>query len=136
MVLPQAELLLGEDHPFARDAAHVLRLHHHGLTGVAIDVLRPELGVRHERADGEVRRARHHLPAAAGAVFHGRELELVGIRMLLELDDPPDPDVLPGRSLDALHLGPGHVKTQREIVDWNRDVDVLAQPGERHPDEH
>ncbi|HYK97320.1 MAG TPA: hypothetical protein VEU77_02905 [Candidatus Acidoferrales bacterium] len=62
---------------------------------MAVDILRAELGVRHARADGEVRRAGHDLLAPAAAVLDGRELQLVGVRVLVQRRDLADPDVLP-----------------------------------------
>src|SRR5207247_1999368 len=47
-----------------------------------------------------------------------------------------DPDLVPGPPLDALRLRAGHVEAMREVVCGNGHVDALAQPGQRHPDQH
>src|SRR2546430_842967 len=57
------------------------------------------------------------------------EQQLVGVGVLPELLDARGPDpVVPPRPLDALHLGAGHMELERQLVNADVDLDVLAQP--------
>ena len=136
MVLAQAELLLGNDHPFAGDPPHRLRLQDETLPGVSVDELGAGLGERHDGPDPQVLRTRDDGHLAPLTVVDGREPELVGVRVLVEPLDARDPDLVPPRTLDLVDLGAGHVQQARELVDARPDVDVLAEPLDRHMDEH
>ena len=137
VILALAELLRREHHALALNAPHRLPPKRRPLAGVPIDDLRAFVGERHDVADGEIRRTGDDGLRTVLSVFDGRELQLVRIRMLCELGDPPDPDfVVPPRPFDALHFGAGHVQPQGELVDGHADVDVLAQPRDRHLYQH
>src|SRR2546426_736880 len=103
---------------------------------VRVDELASGLGDRHDRAFGEVRRGGDDDLGSYLAVVDRREPQLVGVRVLAELLDAADPDLLPPGALDTLHLGAVHVQLEREVVDRDVDVDVLAQPRDGHFDQH
>jgi len=136
VVLTEAELLLGADHPFAHDAAHLLRLEREPAIPVTFMQPRADLRVRDDIALGEVRGTGDDGLLAARAVVHRREQQLVCVRVLLELGDPPDPDVLPSaaRPFDPIHLGAAHVQLARDVIGRAVRIGVLLQPGDRNPD--
>src|SRR5581483_9630135 len=100
----------------------------------AVDESRAGLGVRHDVADGDVRRPGDHGLHAPAAVFDGRELELVRIGVLLQLRDAPDVHLVAPRAADALDvvgLDAGHVQALGDLLRRRVDGHVLAQPRER-----
>src|SRR5438034_6003971 len=137
VLVAEAELLLREDHALALDPPHRLAAQDRALAGVAVDDRRAFVGVRNDRALSEVRRTRHDRFLCAHAVVDGRELQLVGIRVLRELLDARRSDlVVPPRTLDGLPLRARHMKLQSELVYWHTDVDVLPAPRQRQFDQH
>src|SRR5207245_5291720 len=85
VLVAEAELLLREDHALAFDPAHRLAAQDRALARVAVDDRRAFVGVRNDRALSEIRRTRHDRFLCARAVVDGRELLLVGIRLLREI---------------------------------------------------
>src|SRR5207302_3234481 len=137
VLIAEPKLLLRKDHPFALDPSHGLAAQDRALAGVSVDDRRTLVRVRNDRALGEIRRTGDDRLRCAGAVVDGRELQLVGVRMLRELLDARGADlVVPPRTLDALHLGARHMKLQCELIYGHRDIDVLAQPGDRNLYQH
>src|SRR5438034_1766322 len=137
VLVAETELLLREDHALALDSPHRFAAQDRALAGVAVDDRRAFVGVRHDRALRQVRRTRHDGLRCARAVVDGRELQLVGIRVLRELFDARRADlVVPPGTLDAFDFGTGHMQLESELIDRHRAVDVLAQPRDRHFDQH
>ena len=129
MVLAETELLLREDHALALDPPHGFAAERRALSRVAIDDRRALVGVWNDRALVEVRRPCHNGLRIARPEVDRCEQQLVGVGVLRELLDARGPDpVVPPRPLDALHLGAGHMELERQLVDADVDLDVLAQP--------
>jgi hypothetical protein len=88
--------------------------------------------VGHDRAHGQVRGGGDDGGAAAAQVEPG-DLEVVGARVALELDDAGDGDVAPvgADEADVLDLEPSHGQPPRQVGDGGIQLDEVAQPGQR-----
>ena len=133
VVGPDAELVLGQDHPVGLDAAQ---------PGLA-----ERRAVGHHRAgsgdrDGlprlHVRRAAHDLDKLARADVDHAHPQPVGVGVLFGLQHVPDDEVVDRTHAVVLHpadLGPREVEPVGELVRRQRRIDVVAHPveGQPHP---
>ena len=127
---PEAELDRAAQHPVA-DLAADLRALDPAVTGQD----GPDEGGRHELVRLEVLGAAHDLELTAGlADVDACQPQGVRVRMPPDLEDAADDDVGPVRpgGLDGVDLHPAHRQLLGEAARRQFDVDVLAQPGERH----
>ena len=133
VVAAEADLVLGQDHPVGDEAAHL-----------AAAQLEPVRQPRPRQRDGdggagaEVPGAADDRARLALADVDLRDLETVGVRVLLGLDDLPDLEevevaalVRDAARLDVLDLGGRDGEPRRELVERHVDRDVVAQPGDR-----
>ena len=88
----------------------------------------------HEVARPHVAHADDELDLA-GRVLEPRQAELVGVRVIADLEDPHDDDPLEPvpRTQDALDLDAAMGDQVGEVVDGHVGRRVLAQPRERDP---
>ena len=133
MVGAELELALREDHPVG-DLAAELRL----LEPQAAREDGAGQRDRDRRPGPEVPGAADDLARLALADVHAAELEAVGVRMLARLDHAPDLEepvvaVLVGDPAprDALDLAGRDREPVGDLLRRGRDLDVLAEPGER-----
>ncbi len=128
---PEPKLDGAAQHPVA-DLAADLR----ALDAAVAGQDRADEGGRHELTRLEVLRAADDVELAPGlADVDARQPQGVRVRMPPHLEDAADDDIGPVRSrgLDGVDLHPPHRQLLGEAA-WRKvDVDVLAQPGQRHP---
>src|SRR5205823_14759783 len=90
------------------------------------------------RPGAEIPRAAHDRPRLARADVDARELELVRVRVLVGLEHLADDEVLvvaaggDAAADDAVDLAAREDETPRELFDRKVEIDVLAQPADRH----
>ena len=129
VVLADLELALGEDHPLGDLAAELALLDR--------EVTRHHSAGQHDRdgrARAEVPRAADDRARLAAPDVDLRQLQLVGVRMLVGLEHLADDEVLEVRAArcalahDPVDLTAREDETARELLDRQVEVDVLAQP--------
>ena len=125
----QPQLVAGAQHAVARDA--------HLLGALDPAVARQDRARQRHRdalAGSDVRGAADDLERLATPHGHPRERQAVGPRMGLHAEELADDDVLPVRAptLEALDLHPEQRQPLGELLRRELDVDVVAEPGQRH----
>ena len=135
MVGAEVDLVLGEDHPVGELAANLALLElqavrEHG-SGQRDRDRRPRAEVP-RAADDLARLALPHVDAA--------ELQPIGVRVLRRLEHAPDAEqaeipvaVRDPAALDPVDLRGGDREPLRELAQRHLDGDVVAQPGDRDP---
>ncbi len=131
----EVDLVLGEDHPLRHLTAQ--------LAPVECDPVRQRRAGERDRdlrARAEVPRAADDLRRLLLPHVDAAELEPVGIRMLRRLEHEPDAEAVEvaavGRDAapdDLVHLGGRDREPVRDLVRGRVDPYVLAEPGERNP---
>jgi hypothetical protein len=131
VLVAQAQLVLGADHPVRLDAAQL------GLAELrAVGHRRAGQRDRHRLAGGDVRCAADDRARLTGADVDRADLQPVGVRVLLGAQHLADDEAVGGRHadpLDPLELGPGQVEPLGELDRRQARVAVLAQPRVRNP---
>jgi hypothetical protein len=136
VVVPEADLVLGQDHPARRLATE--------LPLVQRLVEDRQVGARERHRDGraalEVPRTAHDLARVALPHVDLAQSQPVRVRMWADLEDASDEeaakvavDVGHADVDHTLHLERGDRQPVRDLVGGGVDGDVLAQPGERRP---
>ncbi len=126
----QTQFVARAEHPVAGDA-HLLGPLDPSVAGQD----RAGQGHRDPLAGGDVGRAADDLEDLAGPHGHAGQRQPIGARVLLDAEQLADDDVAPVRSprLEALDLHPEQGQALGEDRRIEVDVDVLAQPAQRHP---
>ena len=133
VLIGEAELQLRADHAGRDDAADLRPLELAGRAGMRI----VEGGALQREGDllprRDVGRAADDRLGRVAAVVHGGQAEAVGGGVGLDAGDEADADeVAPvARALDRLHLRAGHREAVRQLLDGQRDGDVVGQPAQR-----
>ncbi len=124
----QAELVARAEHAVAHDA-HLLG----ALDRPVARQDRPRQGDRHALPRGDVRRAADDVEDVRPDA-HPREGEPVGARVLRHLEQLSRDDVAPlgPPALDSLHLHAQERQAVSQLLRGERNVDIVAQPGEGH----
>ena len=134
VVLGELELARRAEHAAALDAADLADLDAKRLGVVAL-ARRRQLGAdarqRHLDAGAHVRRAADDLQRLAAAGVHLADAQLVGVRMLGDLEHLGDDDAVERRRRrpQVLDLEPGHGQPLGELGGRDRRIAELAQPG-------
>ena len=130
----ELDLVLGEDHPVGDLPANLPAVERQA---VGEHGARQRDGDRRTRA--EVPRAAHDSARLAFADVDARDLEPVGVRMLLRLEHLADAEPLQipvlvrdATANDTVDLATGEDEPARELLDGQVEVDVLAQPRNRN----
>jgi hypothetical protein len=125
------QLVLGQDHPVARDAAQP-RLAERRPVGHH----RAGPGDRHGLAGGDVGRAAHDLRRLGLADVNGADGEAVGVGVPLGGQHRADDEAVERRhavTQDAVDLRAGHRQARSELARLEAGSAVLVQPLERDP---
>ena len=123
--LPQAQLLPGAEHPLGGQAPQFAALDMGAVRQPGI-----VQGGGDQRPLKHIVGAGDDLDGGAAAHIHAAQLQLIGVGMLPEPEDPGGDHVFHGlrQVLDIFHFETRHDHPVAQFLDRNRDIDVASEP--------